>query len=36
VKGVYQHSSEKDLARYLNELSFRYSNRIRLGVDDAM
>src|ERR1700722_15613851 len=34
MKGVYQHCSEKHLHRYLAELDFRYSNRIRLGVDD--
>lgn len=35
MKGVYQHCSEKHLHRYLAEFDFRYSNRIRLGVDDA-
>jgi transposase-like protein len=35
MRGVYQHCSEKHLERYLNEFSFRYSNRIRLGVDDT-
>ena len=34
MKGVYQHCSEKHLHRYLAEFDFRYSNRIRLGVDD--
>ena len=33
--GVYQHCSEKHLHRYLSEFDFRYSNRIRLGVDDV-
>jgi transposase-like protein len=33
--GVYQHCSEKHLARYLSEFDFRYSNRIALGVDDT-
>jgi transposase-like protein len=33
--GVYQHSSEKHLHRYLAEFDFRYSNRIKLGIDDA-
>ena len=34
MKGIYQHCSEKHLHRYLAEFDFRYSNRIRLGVDD--
>lgn len=28
--------AEKHLDRYLAEFDFRYSNRIRLGVDDQM
>jgi len=32
--GVYQHCSEQHLQRYLDEFSFRYSNRIKLGIDD--
>jgi len=32
--GVYQHCKEKHLHRYLAEFDFRYSNRIRLGIDD--
>src|SRR3954451_278864 len=35
MKGVYQHCAEKHLHRYLAEFDFRYSNRIRLGVDDV-
>jgi len=35
MKGVYQHCSEKHLHRYVAEFDFRYSNRVRLGVDDA-
>ena len=35
MKGIYQHCSERHLHRYLAEFDFRYSNRIRLGVDDA-
>ncbi|MFN0219845.1 MAG: IS1595 family transposase [Hyphomicrobium sp.] len=35
MKGVYQHCSEKHLHRYLAEFDFRYSNRVRLGVDDT-
>jgi transposase-like protein len=33
--GVYQHCAEKHLHRYLSEFDFRYSNRIRLGIDDT-
>jgi transposase-like protein len=36
MKGVYQFCSEKHLHRYLAEFDFRYSNRVRLGVDDEM
>ena len=36
MKGVYQHCSEKHLHRYLAEFDFRYSNRVKLGVDDTM
>jgi hypothetical protein len=35
MKGIYQHCSEKHLARYLHEFAFRYSHRTRLGVDDV-
>ena len=35
MKGVYQHCSEKHLHRYLAEFDFRYSNRIKLGIDDV-
>jgi len=35
MTGVYQHCSEQHLQRYLNEFSFRYTHRIKLGVDDA-
>lgn len=35
MKGVYQHCSEEHLHRYLAEFDFRYSNRVRLGVDDV-
>jgi transposase-like protein len=35
MKGIYQHCSEKHLHRYLAECDFRYSNRVRLGVDDV-
>jgi transposase-like protein len=33
--GIYQHCSERHLHRYLAEFDFRYSNRIKLGVDDV-
>jgi transposase-like protein len=36
MRGVYQHCSEKHLHRYLAEFDFRYSNRAKLGVSDAM
>ncbi len=35
MRRIYQHCSEKHLHRYLAEFDFRYSNRIRLGVDDV-
>jgi transposase-like protein len=35
MKGIYQHCSEKHLHRYLAEFDFRYSNRVKLGIDDA-
>ena len=35
ITGVYQHCSDAHLQRYLDEFSFRYSHRIRLGIDDA-
>lgn len=36
MKGVYQHCAEHHLHRYLAEFDFRYSNRVALGVDDAV
>lgn len=36
MKGIYQHCSEQHLQRYLAEYDFRYSNRVALGIDDAM
>lgn len=33
--GVYQHCDERHLHRYLKEFDFRYSNREKLGIDDA-
>jgi transposase-like protein len=35
MKGIYQHCDEKHLHRYLAEFDFRYSNRVKLGVDDV-
>jgi hypothetical protein len=35
MMGIYQHCSEKHLHRYLAEFDFRYSNRVRLGIDDV-
>jgi transposase-like protein len=35
MKGVYQHCQEKHLHRYLAEFDFRYSNRVRLGINDV-
>jgi transposase-like protein len=33
--GVYQHCGEQHLQRYLDEFTFRYNNRIALGVNDT-
>ena len=35
MRGVYQHCSEKHLARYLHEFAFRYSHRSALGIEDS-
>jgi transposase-like protein len=35
IYGIYQHVSEEHLHRYLAEFDFRYSNRIKLGIDDT-
>lgn len=35
MRGVYQHCSEHHLSRYLDEFSFCYSYRVKLGYDDA-
>jgi transposase-like protein len=32
--GIYQHCGEQHLQRYLNEYTFRYNHRIRLGYND--
>jgi transposase-like protein len=34
ITGVYHHVSQQHLHRYLAEFDFRYSNRVKLGVDD--
>ena len=36
MKGVYQHCGEQHFQRYINEFAFRYNNRAKLGVNDAM
>jgi ISXO2-like transposase domain len=36
VYGTFHHVSEAHLHRYLAEFDFRYSNRVALGVNDAM
>jgi transposase-like protein len=33
--GVYQHCGEQHLQRYLDEFTFRYNHRLRLGIGDA-
>jgi ISXO2-like transposase domain len=35
VYGTFHHISEQHLQRYLNEFSFRYSNRVGVGVSDT-
>lgn len=32
--GIYQHCGEQHLQRYLDEFTFRYNNRVKLGVHD--
>jgi len=34
MRGVYQHCGEQHFQRYLNEFSFRYNNRSKLGIED--
>jgi hypothetical protein len=34
MTGVYQHCGEQHFQRYINEFTFRYNNRSRLGVED--
>jgi transposase-like protein len=35
MRGTFVHCGEQHLQRYLNEFSFRYSNRVGLGVSDV-
>jgi transposase-like protein len=35
MKGVYQHCGHHHLNRYLVEFDFRYSNRVKLGINDS-
>lgn len=35
MTGVYQHCGEQHFQRYLDEFTFRFNNRTKLGVDDA-
>jgi transposase-like protein len=35
MRGVYQHCGRQHLHRYTTEFDFRYSNRVKLGVDDV-
>jgi hypothetical protein len=35
MTGIYQHCAKHHMHRYLAEFDFRYSNRIKLGVDDV-
>jgi len=35
MKGTYQHCAKHHLNRYLAEFDFRYSNRVKLGVNDV-
>jgi transposase-like protein len=35
MRGVYQHCGRNHLHRYTAEFDFRYSNRVKLGVDDV-
>ena len=34
MRGTFIHCGEQHLQRYLNEFSFRYSNRAGLGIGD--
>ena len=32
--GVYQHCGEQHFQRYLDEFTFRFNNRSKLGIED--
>jgi hypothetical protein len=34
MTGIYQHCGEQHLQRYLDEFTFRYNNRSKLGIED--
>lgn len=36
MKDVYQHRGEQHLHRYLAKFTFRYNNRVKLGVEDVV
>lgn len=35
LNGTYQHCGEQHFQRYLNEFTFRYNTRVKLGYSDA-
>jgi transposase-like protein len=35
IYGTYQHVSEAHLQRYLTEFDFRYTHRVKMGIDDG-
>jgi transposase-like protein len=35
MNGVYQHCGEQHFQRYINEFTFRYNTRSKLGIEDA-
>jgi hypothetical protein len=35
MTGIYQHCGEQHLQRYLDEFTFRWNNRSKLGVEDT-
>ena len=35
IHGVYHHASQRHLPRYLDEFTFRYTNRSARGVEDG-
>ncbi len=36
MHGTYQHCDARHVGRYMTEFTFRYSHRVKLGVDDTM